>query len=75
VAPWAWRFALGAAVALGVALRWAPAAVPGLVIATLAAGVPYTVLVLPMALRGALASYVRPLLERLRGPAPAPEGR
>lgn len=75
VAPWAWRFALGAAVALGVALRWAPAAVPGLVIATLAAGVPYTALVLPMALRGALATYVRPLLQRVRGPEPAPEGR
>jgi O-antigen/teichoic acid export membrane protein len=73
IAPWAWRFALGAVVALVLALSWQPAHVPGLAVATLAAGLAYGALVWPLAWHGALATYVRPLLARLRGAPPLPE--
>jgi hypothetical protein len=72
LAPWAWRFVLGVAVALAVALTWQPAAVPGLVIATLASVVAYLALIWPLAWHGALSTYVRPLVARIRGPAPEP---
>jgi O-antigen/teichoic acid export membrane protein len=69
LAPWAWRFALAAALAVGLAVTWRPAHVPGLVVATLAAAGTYAALVFPLALHGSLATYVRPLIERIRGMA------
>jgi hypothetical protein len=73
LAPWAWRFALGVSVALALALTWQPARVPGLTVATLAAAAAYAALTWPLAWHGALATYVRPLLARLRGVSPVPE--
>jgi O-antigen/teichoic acid export membrane protein len=70
LAPWAWRFALGGSAALALALSWQPAHVPGLTVATLAAAAAYAALTWPLAWHGALATYVRPLLARLR---PLPE--
>jgi len=71
--PWAWRFALGASVALALALSWQPAHVPGLAVATLAAAAAYAALTWPFAWHGALATYVRPLWARLRGAPPLTE--
>jgi O-antigen/teichoic acid export membrane protein len=67
--PWAWRFSLAAALSLAVAISWRPARVPGLVAVTLAVGGAYAAMAFPLAWRGALATYVRPLVARLRGPA------
>jgi hypothetical protein len=73
LAPWGWRFALGASVALALAISWQPAHVPGLAVATLAAAGAYAALTGPLAWHGALATYVRPLLDRLRGGTTVPE--
>jgi O-antigen/teichoic acid export membrane protein len=64
--PWAWRLALATAVAAAFATTWQPSHVPGLVAATLALATVYAALVLPLLLRGTLATYVQPQLARLR---------
>jgi O-antigen/teichoic acid export membrane protein len=64
--PWFWRFALIATLAAVVGRAWIPNTLPTLVLAALAATAAYGILMLPLALRDPLGTYVRPRLEALR---------
>jgi O-antigen/teichoic acid export membrane protein len=60
--PWAWRFALAAALAVFASQVWQPRTLPALVVATLVACAGYAGIMGPLALREPLGTYVRPRL-------------
>ena len=81
LAPWFWRFAAVAAFAVLLAQAFVPITFYGIAAAGLLAGGIYSALVLPLALREPLGTYVRPRLEsvnlalrRAFGRADASEG-
>ncbi|MBI4503069.1 MAG: oligosaccharide flippase family protein [Gemmatimonadetes bacterium] len=63
---WLWRFLLALAVAKAISPFVAPGKLYALVAGTLAIGLLYATLMVPLALRDPLGSYVRPRLDALR---------
>lgn len=61
-AHWFWRFALVAGIALAIATRWTPAMVWSLIVATLAVGTPYALLMMRRLQQPPLSIYAHPKL-------------
>lgn len=66
LAPWFWRFALAAGLALAVRNSGLLATLPGFFACSAGIGIVYAGLVLPLFFREPLAQYTRPLVERFR---------
>jgi len=64
--PWAWRFVLFTGAVALAERQWAPSSVVTLAATTIAVGLVYTVVMLPLAFREPLGTYARPRLVALR---------
>jgi O-antigen/teichoic acid export membrane protein len=63
---WYWRFALLGGSAVWVAARWSPKTPVGAAATAVIAAALYSLVMLPIALRGPVGIYTRPMLESLR---------